>query len=188
MKNFNPHRSTLRLALKPHLAGRPNSARRSSSVAYAQSVSSNATCGSTLHMPGPLPEAWTRAHPARTGAVDAQMNGAVCSKLALRRPLEFAPSRRAVLATRRIAGSRTASNGESGDPRALGEVFLIGIGGESAADQLAAFRFTPFRNATADNLRSAAFSSLRLVLRSRTISSWPTDSAQAISVPYRAIS
>jgi hypothetical protein len=52
----------------------------------------------------------------------------------------------------------------------------------------AARRFTPLRNATVDNFLSAAFSSLKLVVSSRTTSSWPSSSAQAISVPYRAIS
>jgi hypothetical protein len=36
--------------------------------------------------------------------------------------------------------------------------------------QLAALRLTPFRNATVDSLLSAAFSSLRLVVSSRTTS------------------
>ena len=40
-----------------------------------------------------------------------------------------------------------------------------------------------FRNATVESFLSAAFSSLRLVLRSLTMSSWPTASAQAINVP-----
>jgi hypothetical protein len=49
--------------------------------------------------------------------------------------------------------------------------------------QLAAFRFTPFRKATDDNFLSAAFSSLRLVVRKRTTSSCPSSSAHAINVP-----
>ncbi len=43
--------------------------------------------------------------------------------------------------------------------------------------QLAALRLTPFRKATVDNFLSAAFSSLRLVVSSRTTSSWPSSSA-----------
>jgi len=54
--------------------------------------------------------------------------------------------------------------------------------------QLAALRFTPFRKATFESFLSADFSSLRLVVSSRTTSSRPSSSAQAISVPYRAIS
>lgn len=50
-------------------------------------------------------------------------------------------------------------------------------------EQLAALRFTPLRRATADIFLSAAFSSLRLVLRRRTMSLWPTASAHAIRVP-----
>ena len=57
-----------------------------------------------------------------------------------------------------------------------------------AACQLAALRLTPFRKATVDSFLSAAFSSLRLVVNSRTISSRPSSSAHAIKVPYRAIS
>ena len=49
--------------------------------------------------------------------------------------------------------------------------------------QLAALRFTPFRSATVDSFLSAAFSSLRLVVKSRTRSSRPSSSAQAIRVP-----
>ena len=49
--------------------------------------------------------------------------------------------------------------------------------------QLAALRLTPLRNATVLSLVLAAFSSFRLVLRKRTISSWPSSSAHAISVP-----
>src|SRR5437660_5054610 len=55
-------------------------------------------------------------------------------------------------------------------------------------DQLAALRLTPLRSATVESFLSAAFSSLRFVLSSRIISSWPRLSAQAINVPYRAIS
>jgi len=54
-----------------------------------------------------------------------------------------------------------------------------------AADAL---ELTPLRNATALSLVFAAFSSLRFVVSSRTTSSWPSCSAQAISVPYREIS
>ena len=53
----------------------------------------------------------------------------------------------------------------------------------SPACQLAALRFTPFRSATVDSFLSAAFSSLRLVVKSRTISSRPSSSAHAIRVP-----
>src|SRR5690348_6500632 len=49
--------------------------------------------------------------------------------------------------------------------------------------QLAALRLTPLRNAIVESFLSAAFSSLRLVVRRRTMSSWPVASAQAISVP-----
>jgi hypothetical protein len=41
---------------------------------------------------------------------------------------------------------------------------------------------TPLRSATVLSFVFAAFSSLRLVLRNRTISSWPSSSAHAISV------
>jgi uncharacterized protein YjbJ (UPF0337 family) len=50
-------------------------------------------------------------------------------------------------------------------------------------DQLAALRLTPLRSATVFNLVLAAFSSLRLVVRKRTMSSCPSSSAHAISVP-----
>jgi hypothetical protein len=50
-------------------------------------------------------------------------------------------------------------------------------------DQLAALRLTPLRSATVESFLSAAFSSLRLVLSSRMMSSWPRLSAQAINVP-----
>ena len=46
-----------------------------------------------------------------------------------------------------------------------------------------AFELTPLRSATVLSLVFAAFSSFRLVVRKRTISSWPSSSAQAISVP-----
>jgi hypothetical protein len=46
-----------------------------------------------------------------------------------------------------------------------------------------AFALTPLRSATVFSLVFAAFSSLRLVVRKRTISSWPSSSAHAISVP-----
>src|SRR5262245_37303540 len=46
-----------------------------------------------------------------------------------------------------------------------------------------AFALTPLRNATVLSLVFAAFSSFRLVVRKRTISSWPSSSAHAISVP-----
>ena len=49
--------------------------------------------------------------------------------------------------------------------------------------QLAAFQFTPLRTATVESFLSAAFSSLRFVLRRRVMSSWPRASAQAIKVP-----
>ena len=42
-----------------------------------------------------------------------------------------------------------------------------------------AFELTPLRNATVLSLVFAAFSSLRLVVRKRTISSWPSSSAHA---------
>jgi hypothetical protein len=41
--------------------------------------------------------------------------------------------------------------------------------------------------AIVESFLSAAFSSLRLVLSRRMMSSWPSASARAISVPYRAI-
>lgn len=50
-------------------------------------------------------------------------------------------------------------------------------------DQLAAFRFTPFRNATVFSLVLAAFSSFRFVVKNLTTSSWPNSSAHAIKVP-----
>jgi hypothetical protein len=53
---------------------------------------------------------------------------------------------------------------------------------------LDAFALTPLRSATVLSLVFAAFSSFRLVVRKRTISSWPSSSDQAISVPYRHIS
>ena len=46
-----------------------------------------------------------------------------------------------------------------------------------------AFELMPLRSATVLSLVFAAFSSFRLVVRKRTISSWPSSSAQAISVP-----
>ena len=46
-----------------------------------------------------------------------------------------------------------------------------------------AFELTPLRSATVLSLVFAAFSSFRLVVRKRTISSWPSSSAHAISVP-----
>src|SRR5882757_9352471 len=49
--------------------------------------------------------------------------------------------------------------------------------------QLAALRLTPLRSATVLSFVLAAFSSFRLVLRTRTMSSWPSSSAHAISVP-----
>ena len=52
--------------------------------------------------------------------------------------------------------------------------------GHAASDALL---FTPLRSATVLSLVLAAFSSLRLVVRKRTISSWPSSSAHAISVP-----
>src|ERR1700720_2125342 len=55
--------------------------------------------------------------------------------------------------------------------------------GVSERPQLAAFRLTPFRSATVESFLSAAFSSLRFVVRSRTTSSRPSSSAHAIRVP-----
>jgi hypothetical protein len=49
--------------------------------------------------------------------------------------------------------------------------------------QLAALRFTPLRRATVDSFLSAAFSSLRLVVNNRKMSSRPSSSDQAIKVP-----
>lgn len=49
--------------------------------------------------------------------------------------------------------------------------------------QLAALRLTPLRSAIVFSLVLAAFSSFRLVVRDRTISSWPSSSAQAIKRP-----
>jgi hypothetical protein len=46
-----------------------------------------------------------------------------------------------------------------------------------------AFALTPLRSATVLSLVFAAFSSFRLVVRKRTISWWPSSSAQAINVP-----
>lgn len=51
---------------------------------------------------------------------------------------------------------------------------------QAAFDALA---LTPLRNATVFSLVLAAFSSFKLVVRKRTMSSWPSSSAQAISVP-----
>jgi hypothetical protein len=48
---------------------------------------------------------------------------------------------------------------------------------------LEAFALTPLRSATVFSLVFAAFSSLRFVVRKRTMSSWPSSSAHAISVP-----
>ena len=69
----------------------------------------------------------------------------------------------------------------------LTEFRVIGSNGLSALElfqfQLAALRFTPLRSATVESFLSAAFSSLRLVVRRRTTLSLPSSSAQAISVP-----
>src|SRR5579883_686287 len=51
------------------------------------------------------------------------------------------------------------------------------------SNQLAALRLTPLRSAIVDSFLSAAFSSLRLVVSRRTMSSRPSSSAQAIRVP-----
>ena len=48
---------------------------------------------------------------------------------------------------------------------------------------LEALVLTPLRSAMVLSLVFAAFSSFRLVVRKRTTSSWPSSSAQAISVP-----
>src|ERR1700730_4554209 len=68
----------------------------------------------------------------------------------------------------------------------LTEFRVIGSNGLSALDlfrvQLAALRFTPLRSATVESFLSAAFSSLRLVVSRRTISSLPSSSAQANNV------
>ncbi len=65
-------------------------------------------------------------------------------------------------------------------PRAFAEPLRIRGEIQAAVD---AFALTPLRSATVFNLVFAAFSSLRLVVRKRTISSWPSSSAHAISVP-----
>ena len=52
-----------------------------------------------------------------------------------------------------------------------------------SSHQLAALRLTPLRNATDESFLSAAFSSFRFVVSNRMMSSRPSDSAQAISVP-----
>ena len=57
---------------------------------------------------------------------------------------------------------------------------LVGVHPPYAAE---AFLFTPLRSATLLSLVFAAFSSLRFVVSNRTTSSWPSSSAQAISVP-----
>jgi hypothetical protein len=54
---------------------------------------------------------------------------------------------------------------------------------DSPLRQPAAFRLTPLRSATELNLVFAAFSSFKLVVRKRTMSSCPSSSAQAIKVP-----
>jgi hypothetical protein len=59
---------------------------------------------------------------------------------------------------------------------------LSGTAPAGGLAQLAALRFTPLRTATVESFLSAAFSSLRLVVSSRMMSSWPSDSAQAIRV------
>src|SRR3954466_7668877 len=55
--------------------------------------------------------------------------------------------------------------------------------GTALIDQLAALLLTPLRNATVLSLVLAAFSSFKLVVRKRTMSSCPSSSAQAIKVP-----
>jgi hypothetical protein len=50
--------------------------------------------------------------------------------------------------------------------------------------QLAALRLTPLRRAVLVKLEFAAFSSFRFAVRKRTISLWPSSSAQPINVPY----
>src|ERR1700730_1239887 len=57
------------------------------------------------------------------------------------------------------------------------------VEGASGRPQLAALRLTPFRSATVESFLSAAFFSLRFVVRSRTTSSCPSSSAHAIKVP-----
>ena len=57
---------------------------------------------------------------------------------------------------------------------------IVGVHPPYAAE---AFLLTPLRSATLLSLVFAAFSSLRFVVNSRTTSSWPSSSAQAIRVP-----
>jgi hypothetical protein len=57
---------------------------------------------------------------------------------------------------------------------------IVGVRPSYAAE---AFLFTPLRSATPFSFVFAAFSSLRFVVNNRTTSSWPSSSAQAISVP-----
>jgi hypothetical protein len=66
-----------------------------------------------------------------------------------------------------------------------GLISFVGVHPSYAAE---AFLLTPLRSATLLSLELAAFSSFRFVVKSRTTSSWPSSSAQAISVPYRDIS
>ena len=70
--------------------------------------------------------------------------------------------------------SRAAAHGAAGENEGSGPC---------NSRQLAALRITPFRSATVDSFLSAAFSSLRLVVKRRTRSSRPSSSAQAIRVP-----
>jgi len=75
----------------------------------------------------------------------------------------------------RLSGKKAIiTGGDSGIGRA------VAIADQAAFDALA---LTPLRNATVFSLVLAAFSSFKLVVRKRTVSSWPSSSAQAISVP-----
>ena len=53
--------------------------------------------------------------------------------------------------------------------------------------QLAALRFTPFRSATVESFLSVAFSSLRFVVKDRTISSCSNASAHAAGCALRLL-
>lgn len=68
-----------------------------------------------------------------------------------------------------------------GPARVKAKPALLKLVSRQAASE--ALAVTPLRSAIVLSLVFAAFSSFRLVVRKRTISSWPSSSAQAISVP-----
>jgi hypothetical protein len=81
------------------------------------------------------------------------------------------------------AGTRTndlASEASKKAPNKSGPFLHRGVHPPYAAE---AFLFTPLRVATVFSLVLAAFSSFRFVVNRRTTSSWPSSSAQAMSVP-----